>query len=661
MSSDQATGIRKSIFILKSNPMTLQAAENFLRARDWEVTSSVSLKDAITTILTKNPEYFLICANHPHKKVKQLPKVLASAFTVKTLVYVDIASALNMSLMQEFGIKAQILPPVSGPAIERAIFKFEKDELQRKEQQSRLSTEDIGSYSVTKPLSSEDARKSLSQFMSSASENENEDGAALLSTNSESSESGPIIFNKSGEKTPNTIFTNSKDTTGPRGQTYIPTNNGSGNSSSGSQSGPAYMPSGSSETHRQGSNFAMSDSNISNDQNEFSALQGNEEQGIKNENLAALSGFSNDVNNSSAINNSHINRTNNNNYHHGINQNNSNISGNSAISQDNSNSSHDPNSGESFAEYEERMRNEQEAKINSSSKKPNMNLDESKRSHFLLKKPGTKNNHVSDGDRNLDNESKISNSSTLKFSSKSKMNSESIIVKGTQHALDSASVKSTKKNVSEPTEKVSINQNCLCIVIDSTRFQGYLIAALGKNRRFDDDFMKNIQQRLFDFLKKQGESVDDEDALEIKIKPVEFEGWALEQAEFLKKSVHNGDEVAMAFFPTQKTGPEISESVKEDMVSINIDDLEGDIEVMFDVYIYLPTNNKYILYTPKGSTFFGNQKGRLKSKGISQMHMKKNEVQEAKKYSAQNYLNNKIDEYELKAAEEANLIRRKKA
>jgi hypothetical protein len=59
----------------------------------------------------------------------------------------------------------------------------------------------------------------------------------------------------------------------------------------------------------------------------------------------------------------------------------------------------------------------------------------------------------------------------------------------------------------------------------------------------------------------------------------------------------------------------------------------------------LPANNRYVLYTPKGGTFMANQKDRLKEKGITHMHMKKEEISSAKTYTAQNYLNNKVDAF----------------
>lgn len=456
--------IKKSILILKSNPMALQSAEVFLNTRDWEVYSVTTLQEAVKVVLTKNPEYLLLCANHPQKKVKTLPKILAQAVSIKVILYVDVASTINVNIMNQMGFPNYILPPVSGPAIERAVFKFEKDEIQKQAEKRRSSKESMGNYSITRDEPSPDLEFQLNQMLGSPDEDD-------------------------------------------------------------------------------------------------SSSQNSEEE-----------------------------------YRH---------------------SSEPERRSETFAEWEARKRRERQARLANTetySVEPNkQESDYSASGNYAT----TEHNHGT-------------------------KNAQSIMVKGAQHALDSAvKVNSEKSHV----EKLEKSQNCICIVIDSTRFSGYLIAAMGKNRRFDDEFVKNIQTKLYDFLKSQGEKLDDSGALEIKIKTVEFEDWALEQAEFLKKSVHDGDEVAMAFFPTEKTAPEVEKSAREDMLSINIDDLEGDIQVLFDVYIYLPTNKRYVLYTPKGGTFLANQKDRLKGKGITHMHMKKDEIASAKKYTAQNYLNNKVDEF----------------
>lgn len=191
------------------------------------------------------------------------------------------------------------------------------------------------------------------------------------------------------------------------------------------------------------------------------------------------------------------------------------------------------------------------------------------------------------------------------------------------------------------------SSNVACIVIESTRFSGYLVAAMGKNRKIDEAFIQGIREKLFKFLSDNGEKVaSNEETMNIKIKEVPFEDWAIEYAEFLRKSVHKGDEVAMAFFPHADVQARFAESADEQMLAVSLDDLRADAAIEFNLYVYLPTNNKYVLYTPRGGKIYQKQIMKLQQQGISHVHMFKNDVQDFNKYRAQNYLNSKIEEYE---------------
>jgi hypothetical protein len=190
------------------------------------------------------------------------------------------------------------------------------------------------------------------------------------------------------------------------------------------------------------------------------------------------------------------------------------------------------------------------------------------------------------------------------------------------------------------------------------------VAVMVKNRKIDQAFIDSVKTKLFKFLKENGEEVKDGDGMEIKIKQVDFEPWALEYAEFLRKSVHEGNEVAMAFFPRRPIKAILEDSHHKDMAKIQLNELDGDRQVEFDLYVYLPTNNKYVLYTPKGGVFYNKQMDRLKKQGVTHMHVQKDAVAAISKYKAQNYLNDMIDSHEQKqeaAAQQAALAEKIRA
>lgn len=218
------------------------------------------------------------------------------------------------------------------------------------------------------------------------------------------------------------------------------------------------------------------------------------------------------------------------------------------------------------------------------------------------------------------------------------------VQEGTQQVLEDV----LEVGSGEVKESLEQSSNIACITLESPKFSGYLIAAMGKNRSIDPEFVKLIRERLTKFLRNKGEQVEDGEAMNLKLKEVDFEDWALEYADFLKKSVHNGDEVAFAFIPTQEVNTKYIKAANADMIAISIDEFKNDVEVDFNLYLFFPKNEKYYLYTAKGFKFFDHQRDRLRGQGVTHVHILKSDLNEYKKYRAQKFLNSKIEEFESK-------------
>ena len=221
---------------------------------------------------------------------------------------------------------------------------------------------------------------------------------------------------------------------------------------------------------------------------------------------------------------------------------------------------------------------------------------------------------------------------------------DSLMVRGTTAALEKSCIQLSKSH-NQPIEVVS---NMACLMIESTRFSGYLITAMGKNKVIDEAFLKKIQLRLSNFLKEHGEKLSHGESMQLNLKQVPFMPWALEQAEFLRRSSHMGDEVAMAFFPRAEIRANFGESADEEMAAVQLHEFTSDTTVNFNVYISLPKNGKYVLYTPRGGVFYGKQKERLSGQGVSHLHILKVEMKDLDKYRAENYLNDSISEFSRK-------------
>ncbi|MGE0632135.1 MAG: hypothetical protein AB7O96_06985, partial [Pseudobdellovibrionaceae bacterium] len=190
-------------------------------------------------------------------------------------------------------------------------------------------------------------------------------------------------------------------------------------------------------------------------------------------------------------------------------------------------------------------------------------------------------------------------------------------------------------------ESVSNTENVACISVKSRKISGYLIAALGKNKKVDFPFLSRVQKHLRDSLLTLGEVLENEIAFDFALEPLDFQNWVAKDADFLKTSFHQGDQLKMAFFPRKDMDPPVQKSISEKMFQLPLAEFAPNSKVLFDAFIYLPLNNKYILYTPKDKKLYAEQKNRLVEKNVEFMHLHKSDITNLKKYRAQVFLEEK--------------------
>lgn len=219
---------------------------------------------------------------------------------------------------------------------------------------------------------------------------------------------------------------------------------------------------------------------------------------------------------------------------------------------------------------------------------------------------------------------------------------QSILHAGAAHALDifkqSTPNQTATSMIQSPTEAI-------CLILDSKSFTGYMIAVAAKEYLLNHPFEKILKIKLNEYLKENSIEPIGKDAMKLSLKPAPFNEWVQEQAHFLTKSVYDGSELAIAFFPMEEVEPVLKQASRDDLVSIELKELKGDIPVDFDLYLYLEHNNKYIKYTPQGMVFQLKQWNRLSHHGITEMYLAKDSIKDVRRYRAQNFLNDKIEEY----------------
>ena len=642
---------KKVLVILKSSADSMKQPETFLKNRGWTILSTHKLRDTLGFIISQQPKYILIAADHSHKKVKMLPKILAQAFTINIIGFCEKSAGPGMIALQEMGLLYNLYPPVSGPAIERMILKIQKDLVTKQEESSRLkiSGEVAGDPASladgTGPkvfrgedgklitITGEEREKNVSAARSAL--------AALMSESdvqmekSDSADNGPIIATGSSAGAGIGYMPNQEPERDSSGAIIAKGNTGAGatgavNQQGGGSSGGGYFPQGGHPPIEKGG--AVWQQGQGRKSNPFfggpltkdepgSAGYNPQDQGPNKGGIHYDPSRAGDPNSPQ---NPQSTRAGQEGYVPGVSEN------------DPNSPFYNPQAGRSTSDNS--MAGDSPSGDGSASQ-----------GGF----PGQVSNQNSLGSQktksNVDLKARIRSESSAIIIKGDSNDTRSLFEVGVQQSID--------QSLDELGEKILVAgepRKVVCVTVESDKFNGYLVAAMGENRAMDTVFVEKIKTRLFAFLKSNGQSVSEtETAMELKIAEVPFQDWSMECANFLVKTVHGNDEIAMAFFPSETTKVDLEQSVSEKMLQINLEELRDDTVMEFDLYIYMPENQRYLLYTPTGRVLAGEQKSRLVTKGVSHMHLRKENVTGVKRYRAQNFLNDKINEFKAAKGKKA--------
>ena len=117
---------KRTLFFLKSPKHNLNAIENFLKKRDFNVVSISDYKEAVGKVIPLNPEYIFLAWDHPQEQVMNLPKLLNQSCTSKIIPYINTSDKHQHRNLQSCGMDPKLFPPLSGPGIQRMVAKIEQ-------------------------------------------------------------------------------------------------------------------------------------------------------------------------------------------------------------------------------------------------------------------------------------------------------------------------------------------------------------------------------------------------------------------------------------------------------------------------------------------------------------------------------------------------------
>ncbi len=115
------------VFFFKANAPDLKAVEAYLTKRGYEVMAENDFGQALAKIMHFDPAFLFIAWDHPNPRIHAIPRFIAQNSLATIIPFIQSTSRDQLRQLEGSGFTHKIYPPVSGPAIIRAILKIEKE------------------------------------------------------------------------------------------------------------------------------------------------------------------------------------------------------------------------------------------------------------------------------------------------------------------------------------------------------------------------------------------------------------------------------------------------------------------------------------------------------------------------------------------------------
>ncbi len=218
----------------------------------------------------------------------------------------------------------------------------------------------------------------------------------------------------------------------------------------------------------------------------------------------------------------------------------------------------------------------------------------------------------------------------------SKLNEVNLWIMST---LSDIALKASCRPAAEGTkiEKADHASRITCFRVESGGLRGHFILVYGQNRVIEPTWTEELQQHLNTYLSTFEDSLSFKDKQVVNFERVKLDKWTKEHAQFVHQAIHEDAELVLAFFK-ERVGDELKTSPEADHLEVDLNHIQGDKVVNFDVYIYLPQNARFVLYTPRGGTLYESQKQKLLGDGIQSVHIHKKSLDDFRRHQSQKFL-----------------------
>lgn len=222
---------------------------------------------------------------------------------------------------------------------------------------------------------------------------------------------------------------------------------------------------------------------------------------------------------------------------------------------------------------------------------------------------------------------------TLKEDFKNTIKNKIIDIIQTYHEEEGTSVSTENKAY----------QKLFCLIVQSESWCGYLLAST-QLKMNHQDYHSILQSWLQNQFVNMNE-ITDNDYFEINLENtenIELKEWAKEKADYLEIIEIDEKEVLVSFFSIDPKNLIIEINDSYEMLEVPLTLISTEKKVLLSLFLHLPDNKKYILYTPANQILSSQQKNKLSDKFIDKLYTPLDFEKELNKLKAEAYLNDSV-------------------
>lgn len=134
--NNSSDGLQKILFV-NSPQHNLAAISSYLKKRGYNVTSEQTVEKALATANEHQPDFTFVAWDHPDQKIYQTAENISKITSSLVVPYITSAHSHDVMRLMQSNAVIKMQTPISGPAVQRLILKYEKDKKALQEAQKK--------------------------------------------------------------------------------------------------------------------------------------------------------------------------------------------------------------------------------------------------------------------------------------------------------------------------------------------------------------------------------------------------------------------------------------------------------------------------------------------------------------------------------------------